>query len=280
MSYNKKALVFSDLDGTLLADNHYFSSLTKQVVKKMYDQGMMVIIVTARQTNDVLQQGRRLGIDKFGGIVVGNNGSQIYNFKTQEWILNEYVPRNIIEDVFTKHFNKFKAKLHFYSDTSTYVFNEGKNSLYWAQVQGSDYVVAHNVEEIREEITHFTMVLNSNTTEAESEAFVEEVKKSYHGQVEIIIYTDRVIEIAPLKVSKGNAVKVINQYLQVDPKITKTYAFGDSYNDFSMFMAVDEAVAMENAVPELKQISHNITRFNNQENGVAHYILDNILKED
>ncbi|ATZ16753.1 HAD superfamily hydrolase [Williamsoniiplasma luminosum] len=280
MVYDKKALVYSDLDGTLLADNHYFSKFTKEVIKEMYDKGIMLVIATARQTKDVFEQARRLGIDQYGGIIAGNNGSQIYDLKNHKWILNQYVPRDIIESVFKKHFNKFETKIHFYSNGETYVFNEGKNSLYWAQIQGSDYIVAHDVEEIKEPITHFTFVLNRNTTDEQSKKFIQEFKTEFGDRVDMNIYTNRVIEICPLKVNKGYVVKKVNEYLNVDPKITKTYGFGDSYNDFSMFTAVDVAVAMENAVPELKQIAHDTTQFNNQENGVAHYIQDNILKED
>lgn len=47
-----------------------------------------------------------------------------------------------------------------------------------------------------------------------------------------------------------------------------TYAFGDGMNDLEMFEAVDYAVAMDNAVPALKEKAAFITA-NNNEDGIA-----------
>jgi hydroxymethylpyrimidine pyrophosphatase-like HAD family hydrolase len=84
MSYKGKAIVFSDLDSTLLRDNHYFSKRTKQVVRDLHDQGIMLIPITARSTKDILEQGKRLGLQELDGICAGNNGSQIFDFKNNK----------------------------------------------------------------------------------------------------------------------------------------------------------------------------------------------------
>jgi len=81
--YEKEALFFSDLDSTLLQDNGFFSAYTKQVVEQIYEEGYLLIPITARSTGDVMRQAKRLKIDVNGGIIGANNGSQLFDFKNQ-----------------------------------------------------------------------------------------------------------------------------------------------------------------------------------------------------
>ncbi|WP_026389594.1 Cof-type HAD-IIB family hydrolase [[Acholeplasma] multilocale] len=278
MNYKGKSIIFSDLDSTLLRDNHYFSKRTKQVVKDLAAQDMMLIPITARATKDVLDQAKRLGLDKLGGIIAGNNGSQIFDFKNNTWILNEFLSEDLVNAVFNTFYGTYKAKVHFYGDETTYVFNEGKMSLYWAQMMGTDYVVASTPEEIEDPISHMTIVLKKGTTKAESEAAILDIKNKFGSDADIHVYTERVIEVCPKNISKGNAVKVIKEYLGITDEVT-TYAFGDGPNDFPMFEAVDNGVALQNAIPQLIDIAQDITKDTNDNDGVANYIYDNILKK-
>jgi len=81
--YDKEALFFSDLDSTLLQDNGFFSAYTKEVVEQIYEEGYLLIPITARSTGDVMRQAKRLKIDVNGGIIGANNGSQLFDFKNQ-----------------------------------------------------------------------------------------------------------------------------------------------------------------------------------------------------
>jgi len=81
--YEKEALFFSDLDSTLLQDNGFFSAYTKEVVEQIYEEGYLLIPITARSTGDVMRQAKRLKIDVNGGIIGANNGSQLFDFKNQ-----------------------------------------------------------------------------------------------------------------------------------------------------------------------------------------------------
>ena len=51
-------------------------------------------------------------------------------------------------------------------------------------------------------------------------------------------------------------------------KNEEVIAFGDSFNDYSLFTEFKKAYAMENAIPEIKEIAKNITDTNDN-SGVA-----------
>jgi len=82
--FNDNEIIFSDLDSTLLNGDGYFSNVTKKMVHECYEKGVMFVPLTARSTDDVFRQAKRLGIDKLGGIIGANNGSQIYDFDKQQ----------------------------------------------------------------------------------------------------------------------------------------------------------------------------------------------------
>ena len=79
-------------------------------------------------------------------------------------------------------------------------------------------------------------------------------------------------DITSKKVSKGNAVKSICEYLKINTN--EIIAIGDGENDISMFEITPNSIAMENAVPLAKEKAKYQTLSNN-ENGVAH-VLKNI----
>lgn len=277
--YKQKAIIFSDLDGTLLCDNHNPSAETIAGIEKLYQNGYYLIPVTARSTNDILSLAKKMKIDQHGGIVAGNNGSQIYDFKTNSWIRRDYLPKEVVEKIFKDNYGYHKAKVHFFGDGAVYVFNRGDNSYYWAQVSKMRYVIAHEAKQIDDEIAHLTIILKKGTSLNESQQFMQQLRDDFGDLVTVHQYTDRVVEIMPLNVNKGQAVKKILSHLEVD-KNTKSYAFGDGYNDLSLFNAVDVGVAMQNATLELLDIADDVTEFSNDQNGVWHYIETKILKKE
>ena len=74
------------------------------------------------------------------------------------------------------------------------------------------------------------------------------------------------IEIMAKDITKAKAIKELTDYLNIN--LSETIAFGDGRNDIEMFKIVDYKIAMENAVPELKDMADMITKSNNK-SGVA-----------
>jgi len=276
--FKEDKIIFSDLDSTLLDGDGFFTSNTKKTVHELYDQGYLLVPLTARSTNDVLRQAKRLGIDKLGGIIGGNNGGQIFDFNKNQWIKNEFLTDEIVNKVFDETYNKFIAKVHYFGDDTTYVYARGENSLFWAQMMGADYVTIKSKEELTNPITHLTIVLKKQITESEKNEFLTTIIDKIKGKVDIHQYSDRVYDICPLNVSKGQAVKDIIEYLGWDNNKLHSYAFGDGANDITMFNEVTTGVAMENAIFELKEIADDHTT-SYADDGVAKYLRKNILEK-
>ena len=59
------------------------------------------------------------------------------------------------------------------------------------------------------------------------------------------------------------------KYLNVNPE--KVVAFGDNYNDVSMFKAVGISVAVDNALQDIKKQATYVTK-SNQNHGVSWFV--------
>jgi hydroxymethylpyrimidine pyrophosphatase-like HAD family hydrolase len=77
------------------------------------------------------------------------------------------------------------------------------------------------------------------------------------------------------KVNKGIALEMISEYYNIE--INEIACIGDSENDIYMFDKVKYSVAMENALPEVKNKALYITK-SNDDDGVAYALKELIRK--
>ncbi|AKU79366.1 HAD-IIB family hydrolase [Spiroplasma turonicum] len=277
--FKKNLVIFSDLDGTALLDNHQFSDSLIQTVKELYDKNIWFIPVTARITKDAIwQQAKLLNIDKYKGIAVANNGSQVYDFKSDKFIINKFISKDILRQIFEKTFGKVgEYKVHYFAGDTCYVYGYGENSNYWANVMKVNYVIIDNFEQIEKPVSHMTFVLNEEFSLQNKEKFLQDFD-FLREQIDIIKYTNRVYELSTKGINKGSIVKEVLTYLKLDKEETTTFAFGDGYNDIPLLKAVDYPIALENSIQELKDIAVYVTKSNNDD-GVSFFIKNKILKE-
>jgi hydroxymethylpyrimidine pyrophosphatase-like HAD family hydrolase len=77
-----------------------------------------------------------------------------------------------------------------------------------------------------------------------------------------------ILEVFAPNVSKAEAVQSLAKEIGAD----KVVVFGDNLNDIPMMQVADVAVAVGNALPEVKAIAHEVIGTNTS-NAVARYIL-------
>ncbi|MBD3861619.1 Cof-type HAD-IIB family hydrolase [Bacillus sp. 28A-2] len=84
-------------------------------------------------------------------------------------------------------------------------------------------------------------------------------------QVYIVASEDTWIDISNFGVHKGTTVKQLQKMLGVTKE--ETMAFGDGRNDLELMDSASYSFAVRNAIPEVKEAAHFITR-SNEESGV------------
>ncbi len=104
------------------------------------------------------------------------------------------------------------------------------------------------------------------------------ILRSFDDRFQVSVSSHIWLDIMPIGVNKGEAVKFLQTHLGITP--AETMVFGDYLNDYQMMKTADYSYAMANAHPELKKIAR-FTTLSNDENGVLKTILEklSILQE-
>lgn len=284
-------LIASDMDGTLLNDNHEIDKDTAEAIKKAEESGIIFVISTGREYENV-----KYILDK-------------RDIKCQCILSNgaEYRDENgNILDVININENSAKEIIQIFKD----------NNISARMFTDKGIFTTSTREKALEELTFRTLTFNKNLTKEEAKKiaekenfftclkYVEDVEKffkdgieirkfvAFHEDIELLnklkgtigkigglsissSFNDN-IEITDINAQKGIILEKVITKMGIDKK--DVVILGDSFNDYSMFEIFEESVAMKNAIPEVKKIAKYITDTNDNQ-GVAKAIY-NILNNE
>ena len=82
------------------------------------------------------------------------------------------------------------------------------------------------------------------------------------------------IDVNNIVVSKGNAIKYLCDYLNIDKE--DTIGFGDSDNDVSMFSMVGKSISVSNGTDRVKTLANKIT-LSSDDDGIFKYMEEHFL---
>ncbi len=268
-------LIASDMDGTLLNNNHDIDVETVEAIRKAEEAGIIFTISTGREYDSVK------GILDKHNIrcqCILSNGAE---YRDEEGNILEVI--NINEE---------------YAKQIIKILDENKLPARIFTDKGG--FTTSTREEALQEVVFRTLTFNPNLTEdeakkmAEKEGFftslkyIDDVEKffedgievrkfvAFHKDVELIDKIKKTvgkleglaisssfddnIEITDLNAQKGIILEQVAKKMDID--IKDVMILGDSFNDYSMFEIFEESVAMKNAIPEVKEIAKYITDSN------------------
>lgn len=261
-------IVFVDLDGTLKDSNKKISMRNKRIFEKLADIGIVVVFTTGRPLSYTISLSKQFSSSNY---VISSNGAEIYNYSNGNVIYHNRLSReniNKLKELIKKYQLFFIANCLTQAYTNKIFDDPGKK-------------IVHSVDEITD----------LNISQLIVESYDEEVMRLFKNDISGISgikisnksrssgasASDQILfyDITNSDVSKGNAVKILCDYLNID--IKKTMAIGDSDNDIEMLQTVNVKVAMNNATEALKKEANFIT-LSNDEEGVA-VILERLYNE-
>ncbi len=266
-----KTLYVSDLDGTLLRSDQKTSDFTNQTINELVENGMLFSYATARSyiASKPVTEGLEARIPLIvynGSMVVDNADGRIllchYLQEDAHQLLDELMEHDIYPIVFSmidgvEKMSYVPAKIS--ADTKRLI-----------DMRDGDIRI-HPVDDPQKLHEGDIFDLTCIDQYDKLKPFYEKCKDDYQAIFQLDIYTnDPWLEILPKGTSKANAIKEVVQYYQCD----KVVVFGDGVNDIEMFKMADEAYAVENAVPELKELATGIIAGNNDD-GVAKWLKAN-----
>lgn len=263
-----QAIAF-DLDDTLLRDDASISPYTVRVLRRAAEKGIHIIPASGRTSNSM-----KAKVDLIGcaSCYVCCNGAEVRTPDHQPLMQQHLSPGLAREIAQWAEANGIYA--HVYDETSFYY---SKQCRYAEEYQRSSCLACCQVPDLPAFITAPTPKLLMVDTPDRIAALMTEAQGIWGQQVAITRSKPYFLEFNPPQATKGNALRWCADRWGFS--MANVMAFGDSLNDLSMLNAAGHGVAMANAWPEVKARIPAVCP-SNQEDGVARYIEQYVLKEE
>ena len=270
-------LYVSDLDGTFLNNDAVVSDYSKRKLNGLLSEGLNFTVASARNVHSVRTL---LGDINLKLPVIGSNGAYISEFKTGTPLLINSIDNDIAKDIFSlikSHRSVPFVTTHNGKEDCLY-FNEVMNGgMQW-------YLDERNTagdkrlrwtENVQGRLGERIICLNVINRKEHLEDLFADVIDRYAEHVEINYFENpyspgwQWMTVYDRRATKDYAIKELMDML--DFPVGDLIVFGDSLNDISMFKIATKAVAVANALDEVKCHAAEITG-TNVENGVVDYI--------
>ena len=252
--------VFIDVDGTLIRSDHGISEATFNIIQKLKEKNILVVLVSARPLSGIEPIAEKIGLLNYP--IASLNGAYIA-------LKGKIICEAKIDIDIT---NRVHDELQKYNATTIYYQQE----LWYSEVQNFNTDHEQKITSVPVIIQPFYQTLQYwriNNTGANKlliiseEIVIKAIQDNLKQQfiIDLNIYTSKPIflEIMNKQASKTNAVKLLmNRY---NIKREETIAIGDNFNDKEMIEFAGTGIAMDNAPDEVKAIADYITDTNNND---------------
>ncbi|AGB41734.1 HAD-superfamily hydrolase, subfamily IIB [Halobacteroides halobius DSM 5150] len=251
-------VVAIDLDGTLLNDKGEITEYTKEVLLRLKEKGIKIILASGRPYQSMLNFAQELNLDM---PLISNNGALVKR-PDGKILAQEFISDKLALEVLA-YANQEGLHLSFYFPESICVEKITKKVDVHIKEEG---VVPKAVGDLRETLEQNLINILFNIKQVEMDKVVTDLKEEFASSLSIAQTADNYIDIMACGVSKGSALEKLLPKYQLDT--AKLISFGNNYNDLSMLELADCGVAMANAPKAIKDKADKVAKDNDQD-GVA-----------
>lgn len=273
---NKYKIVFVDIDDTLNPSNSTVSLYTKEIMTKLKEKGIKVVVNTGRSAKYAIKKSIEANLSEY---IISSNGAEVYNYYERKKIFSKPIDKNIIKKIYEYCINHkmtiiLNALENRYINIKDYKYNN-EPAIYFENV---DEIIEKN------EINQI-VILSSNYDRmlVLPNLFKEKfpLLKIVHSSIGLIeekrekdkeYYHDLVLE----NTAKSTGIVELLEYLNIDEE--EAIAIGNGYDDICMTDVVGTSIAVTNANPLLKEVATYITD-SAKDDGVAKILASLCLQE-
>ena len=253
-------MILTDLDGTLICSDGNISERSKSVLKSCQERGIYIVIATARywigaeRYIEEIQPDYEITTD---GTLIHRHGEQIYscNFEIKD-------TNKIVQDILAKN-NK------------TEITVAAGRKVLWNSKHISESEKLHKAIYCDYK-KPLTCQANKIVAELPDHETALEIANKNHCRLQSY-RGENWYGFLPETAGKVQAIQELAKILNIS--LNEIVAFGDDKNDMEMLKMCGIGVAVNNAIPSVKEIADSIT-LSNDENGVAEWLDENILMDN
>lgn len=261
----KYKIISTDFDGTLLTSDKKVTDRVKNILLKYKALGYIVVGITARNLSSV----KSVCDIKLFNYLILNNGAFIYDTEKEQ---GKYIG-SINKEEAIRVINYFYGKAVAIDVCSTEKYYRYRSEI----TRPRPFAVKINsIEEVKELICRLNIYGRDDT---EVKEFKHYIDTSFSGVDTVLMLdtdnknSEKWITLNPKNLNKYSTLKYLCNQENISTK--EVIFFGDGLNDKEIIQGVGLGIAVENAVPELKEKAKIIVGANDN-NGIAEFLENNI----
>lgn len=261
-------LIAIDLDDTLLHDDLTISARAKKDIREVIAQGITVTLATGRMFAAAFPYAQELELNvpliTYQGAMVKYVDGQIIHHQT----LSLDMAQKVVNFV-----RPYGYHLNVYVNDELFMEQDSPEGRRYVSITKVPPKYVESFDRLWAEPTKLVVLAEDEKLQP----LAEELQREFGKNLYITRTLPHLLEITHLQATKNNALKALAESLGLGAE--NVMAIGDSPNDLGMIRYAGFGVAMENAIPQLKERADYITLSNNDD-GVAEVLEKFILNAE
>ncbi|MDF2649122.1 MAG: hydrolase [Paenibacillus sp.] len=259
-------LVAADLDDTLLRDDLTISQETIDAMHQAVAKGVTVTIATGRSFPSAAKIANQIGLNV---PIITYQGALIKNLLDEEVLYERTVPVESAR-LLLDFCEKRNLHLQLYHGDQLYAGEDNEKIKAYVRLSKTPYIIG----DLRQWIDIPQPKMLIVDTPEVCDQLREELLPLLGDKLHITKSKPHYLEFMHKEGTKGHAITFLAEHIGCS--LDDVIALGDAWNDREMLEVAGLGVAMDNALPQLKELANYVTKSNNDD-GVRHVIEKFIL---
>lgn len=269
----KPRLIALDMDDTLLTSGLQISDRAVNAIQKLAAQKIFIVICTGRMQKGIEPFVRRLCLpqNEFSRYAILSNGSLIFDLHSKREIFSRKVDYEILLRA-KEEAARLGLPCQVYDSENSFSNVENNFSRKEVILSKIELKVPDDFDSFLKQ--GFSKMLIPGDEQTIKKLFGI-LQNALGERAVIVISKPYFLEVLPPNSGKGEALEILSERLGI--KMRDVMAFGDSMNDETMILKSGLSVAMKNGLQTIQDEAKFVTRFSNDEDGVADFLEEFVL---
>ena len=265
----EKKVLFLDMDGTTLNDQHEIPEDNLSAIKAASEAGHDVVITTGRPEASARNLMKKYRLDQAGcRYIIANNGGTILDYRTEEILFSTGLPLPWVRELIQEA-RRQDVFIQTYAGEKVVAEKENEGLDYYAKKNGMERLVVPDIMAVLEREPGKVLLIDMHDR-SRLEKYKNSMEEWGRDKVEMYFSSREFLEVVPKGINKENAVRAYCDMFHIPA--ANTVAAGDEQNDLPMILAAGVGCAAANAVDEVKAGADYVTENDNNHSAVAEII--------
>ncbi|MBS9781310.1 MAG: Cof-type HAD-IIB family hydrolase [Gammaproteobacteria bacterium] len=257
--------VISDLDGTLLDENHQLNEKTAQTLQQLEQKGIDIVLASGRNYADMIVIAQKAGLKN--AALITSNGAMTYDLQGN--ILNaDYIDETVAVELMNVPFDTSTTFLNTYQEKGWFISIDMPMLNKFHQDSKFTYQVIDFKKHHGREVEKLFFIAKTTDDLLPIE---KRIKDKLGDYLSMTYSMPLCLEIMHKGVNKASALTRLLASREYD--LSDCIAFGDGLNDKEMLSSVGKGCIMYNADKRLVELLPNLERIGSHSDlAVTHYL--------